>query len=490
MDETEQAREKHTAPNGAEFDMMFVFSTERLASDGGVIRVDGWRWATYMSNPRFLSMHDISGYKAPTLIETIGGSSVWVGIRNDLGSKFTNNGKGLVGAVRFAATDFGRDLKLLYSVGDLEAVSVRWDWQTEEVRNPFEEEVQQYGDGLFWVATRTDLVEVSAVAIGADPGALALRGILEGGVPDMVIRGGQRWGIRKPMRAAYERCRAAGHELPSMTKLFAQADDPLPVELAATLTDAVSSQHVRLEGSSEQIRALLKMPPVDMDAAAASLRDVILRLRAEHPVDASALSDILTTLKEDIDLMGAWLEQGSQLRETFSDVLATLTSFTVSSELAIDLDDDDEDRSVDMLSREKGTALLEQLSTVAEAVREAMEPEESETREEGEENGDQIELEDDIAARRNAEGEGDDSGDDAEGEGSGDAEGEESADDGEEGGGDDGDEDGDGDDGDEGEGGDEDGDESVDLGAALGDWEPESEEQEVPEGEEAAAVAD
>src|SRR5207247_10601125 len=83
-------------------------------------------------------------------------------------------------------------------------------------------EVQKFGDDLCWVCERADLVELSAVLLGADAGAQMVRG----GVVE-----------------AFERCRSQGIRLPAVERLLRESrprsvrvtaapDDKLPGRLA------------------------------------------------------------------------------------------------------------------------------------------------------------------------------------------------------------------------------------------------------------------
>lgn len=192
---------RQQAPNGEEYDHRFVASTETLASDGGVILLSAWRLARYQARPRWIAMHDVYGFSGK-LTEISLGKAVWAAIEDGFPiSQVGETGRALVVYVRYASTDFAQEVKMLYEEGGLDDVSVRWDPRTEVVRNPFEEEVQKFGDGIKWVAERADLIELSAVLLGADQG------------PNMA-------GGAQLMREAFARCRSAGHELKEVPKLI------------------------------------------------------------------------------------------------------------------------------------------------------------------------------------------------------------------------------------------------------------------------------
>jgi len=162
------------APNGAAYDQRFIASTELLASDGGIIRLDAWRLDGWLQRPRWIANHDLradSGLGQATL-----GRGVYAAIEGGLDpARVGPTGRALVVYVRYASTPFAQEVKMLFEEGGLDDVSVRWDWQTEELRQPYAEEVGQYGEELTWVCTRADLVEISAVLLGADSGAQIIR---------------------------------------------------------------------------------------------------------------------------------------------------------------------------------------------------------------------------------------------------------------------------------------------------------------------------
>lgn len=161
-----------TAPNGQAYDHRFIASTERVASDGGIIRLDGWRLDSFLQRPRFIAQHDLWGEITRTAI----GRVVDIRVEDDLPKDLCGpSGRGLVAYVRFATTPYAQEIRTLYDEGIIDDVSVRWDPRTEEFRQPYEEEVEENGEELLWVVERADLIEISAVMVGADSGAQVLR---------------------------------------------------------------------------------------------------------------------------------------------------------------------------------------------------------------------------------------------------------------------------------------------------------------------------
>ena len=207
-----------TAPNGQPFDHRFVASTELLASDGGVILLDAWRVGDWLRRPRWISSHNLW---SDDLAETTLGKGVWAGVESGLPvEQVGESGRALTVYVAYADTEVAREVQALFDFGGLDDVSVRWRWDTEELRPPYAEEVARYGDGLQWVATRCDLVEISAVLLGADPGAQIIRSHAE---------------------EAFERVRSQGRRLPLLERFFSHPRTRVPVSRGEVLPDLLSA---------------------------------------------------------------------------------------------------------------------------------------------------------------------------------------------------------------------------------------------------------
>lgn len=329
-----------TAPNGESFDELFVFSTERLASDGGIIYVAGWGLDRYRQNPVFIASHDLGGeWSAQSMDELVMGSTVWVDKRNDVPMDIAPNGKGLVGAVRFASTPFGQNIRTLYAEGGLNMTSVRWDWRTEESRHPFEEEVAEHGDGLFWVVTRCDLIETSGVILGADPGALIIRSRNECGVPILDRESIGRCSILPEALEAYSRCRSMGLELGAFEQLMRQVDTSLAPEISKTDDD---DTHGRVA------------------------------------VDGGAVGDALTGFDEALDMFDAVQGQMAQVRDALAASRAELEALTIESSAEIEEDDDDDERATEIEVRltvleRTGARLLDMGATLEKALADSRE---------------------------------------------------------------------------------------------------------------------
>src|SRR3989454_1103458 len=203
-----------TAPNGQPYDHRFIASTELMASDRGIIPVAAWRLDGWLQRPRWIANHDLGGF-AP-LTEVALGRGVFAGVESGLpADRVGPSGRALVAYVRYASTPFAQEVRTLYEEGGLDDVSVRWDWRTEQLREPTDSERAIWGDELSWVAEHTDLIELSAVMLGADTGAQMMR---------------------RDVEAALERCRTAGRRLPNVEQLLVRAA-PLAVSFSTTARD-------------------------------------------------------------------------------------------------------------------------------------------------------------------------------------------------------------------------------------------------------------
>ena len=132
--------------------LTFVASTENVARDGDIIETAGWQVASYLKNPVFLWMHDPF---TPPIGKAL---SVKVGDTLDIAVEFDND--------EFADRIFG-----LYERGFLNAVSVGFLPMAH--RKPDDEERAELKLGPWGVVwTKTELLELSAVSVPADPGAL------------------------------------------------------------------------------------------------------------------------------------------------------------------------------------------------------------------------------------------------------------------------------------------------------------------------------
>ncbi|MEX2431550.1 MAG: HK97 family phage prohead protease [Dehalococcoidia bacterium] len=136
--------------------LTFVASDEAEDRLGDVVRADGWDLHAYIHNPVFLWAHDHT--RTPI------GRSAWVGV----------DGGRLLATVEFAPTDFAREVETLYRQRFLRAVSVGFRPAAFTLRKGQNGAV----DGVEF--TKQELLEISAVAVPANPRALAKA--LDGGL--------------------------------------------------------------------------------------------------------------------------------------------------------------------------------------------------------------------------------------------------------------------------------------------------------------------
>lgn len=136
----------------------FVASTEDVASDRGIIRAAGWRFTRYAQNPVFLWVHRRD-------MLPIGKGVGW---RLDLARKE------LLLDVEFPPPGehpFADTVRRMFDLGFLRAVSVSWDTVREGQPTPDEQ-----AKGARWVSEEQELLELSAVPVPADAGALDVTG--------------------------------------------------------------------------------------------------------------------------------------------------------------------------------------------------------------------------------------------------------------------------------------------------------------------------
>jgi len=136
----------------------FVASTAAPArSDASIIDQASWKLASYATNPVVLRDHDYE-------VENIVGRGV-----------ASVEGDRLMLTVRWSPTAAGLECQTLYEGGFLHAVSVGWIPGRIQARNSFPQGHPYYGDrGVVYYDC--ELLEVSMVAIGDDPTAIAEQG--------------------------------------------------------------------------------------------------------------------------------------------------------------------------------------------------------------------------------------------------------------------------------------------------------------------------
>ncbi len=144
--------------------LTFVASTEEVASDGDIVKATGWDLDTrYASNPQFLWSHARGALP-------IGRGVAW---------RIEDNPPRLEIDIEFAGPEQGHEFAdqvyLMYLTGFMRAVSVGFMIRAYE--KPDDDEKAELGLGTWGVVvTKAELVELSAVTVGADPAALVADG--------------------------------------------------------------------------------------------------------------------------------------------------------------------------------------------------------------------------------------------------------------------------------------------------------------------------
>jgi hypothetical protein len=209
--EAHATTERKVAPNGEEYDVKIVASTERVARDGGIVPMSAWAGGgtkQFLRNPVILFAHN--GNQPPVAqavdmqLDTAKGRMVqwWrfhAGLTDD------------------AFDQLASRLKALYAVGGMRAASV--GFRVEKMRDPNDDEIaaaKKAKDRIpWWVAEKAELVETSAVPVPADPHALAI---------DRGLDDAERKGMDVAcIRDAWKQCRITLDEAPP--------EEPNPVEV-------------------------------------------------------------------------------------------------------------------------------------------------------------------------------------------------------------------------------------------------------------------
>lgn len=160
------------APNGRDYHVKMRASTGNVARDAGIIPMSAWRdggIARFNENPVILAYHD---HKQP----------IGVSVHTEISKKE----KALVEYWLFhEESETSRMMKKLYEKGFMRASSVGFlVHDFELVDEAKEKELQdELGtrDPIYWIATRAELLETSAVPVPADPYALAIEHAIENG---------------------------------------------------------------------------------------------------------------------------------------------------------------------------------------------------------------------------------------------------------------------------------------------------------------------
>ncbi|KKM24435.1 hypothetical protein LCGC14_1605110 [marine sediment metagenome] len=154
--------------NGQAFDLNIVASTTSLVRDGGIVPLDAWREDLHLffpDNPAILWEHR-------SLIGPIG-----IAVAVELRGR-NENGRMLQWWRFNDATEQSQTAHTLFALGDMRAASVgffirAWHKVSEEELKKLQKKFPAAHEWT-WIVDRAELIETSAVSVGADPAALAL----------------------------------------------------------------------------------------------------------------------------------------------------------------------------------------------------------------------------------------------------------------------------------------------------------------------------
>lgn len=154
------------ATEGRDRTLTFIASTERVASDGDIVKADAWDLESrFRDNPQVLWSHD--KWALP-----IGRGVDWRIVTDEGEPRLEVD-------VEFAGPDQGHEFAdqvyLMYLTGFMRAVSVGFIVRAYE--KPDDDDRAELGlDQWGVVVTKAELIELSAVTVGADPAALVADG--------------------------------------------------------------------------------------------------------------------------------------------------------------------------------------------------------------------------------------------------------------------------------------------------------------------------
>lgn len=249
----------------------FVASTGGVASDCGIVRVAGWRFTRYEKNPVFLWAHNRG---APPIAKGI----AW-GVKPEADEMRVRVEWPPEGVYPFA------DLILrLFEGGFLSMVSV--SWETLQEGRPTPEEVAA---GCRWVSEVQELLELSAVPIGADPKALDVTGRIADAVAARTLRDGDPALIRASMAGigAWDALASAiDGALKARAEPAATASPPAPPKPPAPakagwgelFSELFGNPAGPVAGSRADVEALAARRGLDLPALADELRSLAIRL--------------------------------------------------------------------------------------------------------------------------------------------------------------------------------------------------------------------
>jgi hypothetical protein len=171
--EIRTAQEGERAPNGREYHLKMRASTANVARDAGVIPMSAWRSGgleRFLANPVILGFHNSRALPIAMSVHT----------------EISKKESSLIEYWLFHEEDeASRTMKRLYERGFMRAASVGFIVHEFEVLDEKAEKALQKElgtrDPIYWMATRAELLETSAVPVPADPYALAFEHAIDNG---------------------------------------------------------------------------------------------------------------------------------------------------------------------------------------------------------------------------------------------------------------------------------------------------------------------
>jgi hypothetical protein len=208
--ETERGNTAKIAPNNQSYDVKIRASTSKLARDGGIIESDAWKdgLASYRRNPVIQFAHR---YDQPPV-----GQSVYTDIDKKDGS-LVQYVRWLDGLSEDPYDQLAHRLRRLYETGGMRTWSV--GFRILEWRDPTNDEKSKAlkkNQKIYWVATKAELLETSAVPVPADAGAVTVEKQIAAAVKNPTFDA-------EPLVRAWE---AAKREAPNGGMPVAPTDEP------------------------------------------------------------------------------------------------------------------------------------------------------------------------------------------------------------------------------------------------------------------------
>lgn len=258
------------APNGREYHLKMRASTEHVARDAGIIPMSAWReggLGRFQANPVILAFHNSRQLPIAMAVHT----------------EISKKESSLVEYWLFHEEDeTSRIMKKLYERGFMRAASVGFIVHDFEIVDEKKEKELQKEfntkDAIYWIATRAELLETSAVPVPADPYALAF---------EHAVDNGRASGFIYSLADIRERATASEENVAENTE-----DKKTPVSSGAERTDNSSTETISPE--VEKLRGEvteLKTENAEIRALVEGLQERLAKLETRGAGAAPEASD-------------------------------------------------------------------------------------------------------------------------------------------------------------------------------------------------------